>query len=313
MMDIKNPEYFVTLAGQKNMRKASEILYLSQPTLSYYLNRLEHDVGCPLFYRQRNELELTPAGQLYLEAAQQTIQIRDSLYMDISRLNRESHLFVLTGSVWGNDVLGWVLPQLRSRFPNVQLETAMETARSEFILTHPSLGNYAEDFCLTSYASKKADIDCVEFLFQEPVSFAVPKNHPYIIRHPQAQTISRADLVANFQMDTFLLSRPRSSLYETCKMIFAEQNALFPENICEINGLSITNKVLQSGYGVALMPQSGVAFGSTEKVCYLRIEPACYRHHVLWHRCSLENTPVQRCFIELVRKYYQQEQMQQSI
>lgn len=308
MMDIKNPEYFVTLAGQKNMRKASEILYLSQPTLSYYLNRLEHDVGCPLFYRQKNELELTPAGQLYLEAAQHTMQIRDALYMDIARLNRESHLFVLTGSMWANDVLGWVLPQLRAQFPNVQFETSMETARSESILNQPSLSTYAEDFCLCSYPNESVNRNYMEILYREPLFFSIPQSHPYCQTHPDAQTISTAELTACFGRDTLLISRPKSSLFEICKMLFAEQNAVFPEKICEINGLPITSKVLESGYGVSLLPLSVVKLSSPEKVRHLRIAPDRYRYHVLWHRSSLEYTPVQKCFMKLVREYYQQDQ-----
>lgn len=50
-MDTKYLEYIITIADEKNMTKAAEKLYVSQSSLSYYLSKLEHELGTPLFIR----------------------------------------------------------------------------------------------------------------------------------------------------------------------------------------------------------------------------------------------------------------------
>ena len=65
------------------MTKAAEELYVSQSSLSQYLSRLEQEIGVQLFIRAKGELLLTPAGELYVEAARKVIQIQKDLYHNI--------------------------------------------------------------------------------------------------------------------------------------------------------------------------------------------------------------------------------------
>ena len=52
-MDIKYLTYIIAIAEEKNMTKAAEKLFVSQSSLSYYLSKLEQDVGTPLFLRAK--------------------------------------------------------------------------------------------------------------------------------------------------------------------------------------------------------------------------------------------------------------------
>ena len=54
---------FCTTAQLKNISKASELLYLSQPAVSRAIQQLEKQLGCVLFFRERNGVTLTPEGQ----------------------------------------------------------------------------------------------------------------------------------------------------------------------------------------------------------------------------------------------------------
>ena len=75
-MDTKYLKYVLTIARKKNMTKAAEELYVSQSSLSQYLSRLEQEIGVPLFIRAKGELLLTPAGELYVEAARKVSRSR---------------------------------------------------------------------------------------------------------------------------------------------------------------------------------------------------------------------------------------------
>ena len=62
-MNYSKLDYFITIAETGNLTKASEILYVSQPSLSQYLKRLEKSLGLELIDRNTSPLRLTYAGE----------------------------------------------------------------------------------------------------------------------------------------------------------------------------------------------------------------------------------------------------------
>lgn len=66
-MTLKQMRYFLSIAKTSNMTKSAEELFVSQPTLSLTMKELEHEVGCPLFYKKGNRLALTESGSILQE------------------------------------------------------------------------------------------------------------------------------------------------------------------------------------------------------------------------------------------------------
>ena len=76
-MDLREQEYVVALARHQSITKAAEELYISQPTLSIFLNRLEERMGVPLFDRVGKRLVPTCAGALYVRSAREMLAIQN--------------------------------------------------------------------------------------------------------------------------------------------------------------------------------------------------------------------------------------------
>jgi len=69
-MELKKIQYFLSIVEEGSLSKAAQSLYLTQPTLSRFLARLEEEAGVQLFRRNKDSsLELTEAGEAYLNAA----------------------------------------------------------------------------------------------------------------------------------------------------------------------------------------------------------------------------------------------------
>jgi len=67
---LKKIQYFLKIVEKGSLSRAAESLYLTQPTLSRFLARLEDEAGTKLFHRGRdNTLSLTDSGRIYLETA----------------------------------------------------------------------------------------------------------------------------------------------------------------------------------------------------------------------------------------------------
>lgn len=84
-MTFEQLSYFYALSKHLNFTKASEALYISQPTLSRQISLLEEELGSALFYRNNRGVQLTAAGQLLLEDVPELLEKMDDLQKRIRR------------------------------------------------------------------------------------------------------------------------------------------------------------------------------------------------------------------------------------
>ena len=73
-MELRQLTYFTAIAQAGTITAAAQKLHMSQPPLSLQLQKLEDELGCPLFERDTRHLHLTPAGELFYERAQAILQ-----------------------------------------------------------------------------------------------------------------------------------------------------------------------------------------------------------------------------------------------
>jgi LysR family hydrogen peroxide-inducible transcriptional activator len=72
-MDIAQLEQFLMIEKSRSMRLAAEKLFLSQPSLSFNLKKLEDELNCKLFTRSNNQLILNDFGEIMLEYSKRVI------------------------------------------------------------------------------------------------------------------------------------------------------------------------------------------------------------------------------------------------
>lgn len=88
-MDIEYIKRFIAVGQCLNFSKAADMLFISQPTLSHSIANLEKKLGTPLFVRNTKSVKLTRAGELFLPAA---IQIVDLYQNTIDQISQEFYL-----------------------------------------------------------------------------------------------------------------------------------------------------------------------------------------------------------------------------
>ena len=123
--------YFVGVAEELHFGKAAERLHISTPTLSQQIKQLEREVGATLLIRHSRGVELTPAGQVFLARARETIQAAGLALKDTRRAAGLDEPILRLGLL--NGIPGWLpaaLEQLAAdRFPagTVTLEAGTTT------------------------------------------------------------------------------------------------------------------------------------------------------------------------------------------
>ena len=116
-MDRRELEYIIVIAQEKNLSKAAERLYVSQPALSRFLLKLETQAGLPLFERKKRQLVPTLAGELYLDTARKMLQLDQDLERQLKKLRECTHGKLTIGITpgRGHTVLPRVLPDFGRR------------------------------------------------------------------------------------------------------------------------------------------------------------------------------------------------------
>ncbi|KGR92237.1 LysR family transcriptional regulator [Ureibacillus massiliensis 4400831 = CIP 108448 = CCUG 49529] len=122
-MTATEAEIVKILAEEKNMRKAAERLFLTQPALSQRLQSIEKEWGAQLFIRSQKGLTPTPAGELVIQYAIDTIARKEEVFESIQALNSKVHgtLKIACASIVGQNWLPKVLKEFVTTYPDAKI------------------------------------------------------------------------------------------------------------------------------------------------------------------------------------------------
>lgn len=299
-MDTRYLTYILTIARKKNMTKAAEELFVSQSSLSQYLTKLEQELGTPLFFRARGELVLTPAGQLYTEAAQRVIQIKEQLYKDIASLDNKGHITIGCTSQFALLALTEIVPKFKAFYPDWRVEI---TEQSLPALTKMLLEENIDLGLMAANTVKPFDEEHADILRKEEVLFALPTDHPYTRENPDGP-IRQEEFVRRFRDENFLLSRKGSTLRVLADQLF-EKYHFEPSAMCETNSIVATQIMVSNGSGVTFLGESCTEKGGPV-ACY-SLEPKLYRLNLLVRRKHWILNEAEQLFCRLIREWFQTE------
>ncbi len=127
-MDTSYYHNFITLVQTGNMTQAAEILHITQPALSKQLKYLEAEFGSQLINIKRGQrgsnLQLTEAGKIFYEKAQQLCSIEESTYNAVKQLNSriEGTLRIASSASRSTPIVQQYLPAFSIKHPSVRFE-----------------------------------------------------------------------------------------------------------------------------------------------------------------------------------------------
>jgi DNA-binding transcriptional LysR family regulator len=111
------------LAEERNMRKAAERLFLSQPALSQRLQTIEKEWGAQLFLRSQKGLTATPAGEIIIQFAIDTLAKQEEIFEILQSLTSKVHgtLKIACASIVGQNWLPMVLKDFVTKYPEAKI------------------------------------------------------------------------------------------------------------------------------------------------------------------------------------------------
>lgn len=122
-MDLDQLHTFLEIVRLKSFSKAALTCYRTQPAISAQIRQVEQELNCSLFERLGTRIELTPAGKIFSEYAEQILDLRRRAQDAINELERvpRGELVIAANEATCIYVLPTVFSEFKKLFPNVQL------------------------------------------------------------------------------------------------------------------------------------------------------------------------------------------------
>ena len=257
-MELRHLRYFVAVAEECHFGRAARRLHIAQPPLSQQIKQLEAELGVQLLTRSTRRVDLTPAGERYLERARSILANVDAA-RDEARLIRDGRMGRVTIGFTGSatyELLPRMSRMLRTELPDLELDLRGE------LLTPPQVAGLVDGTLDIGFLRPPVQVPEVEVhpLRREPLVVVLPETH--------AQAGHARVVLADLAEEPFITypSQHRSVVHDA--VLDACQAAGFTPRATEVAETSTLVAFVAAGLGVALVPES---------VQHLRITGATYR------------------------------------
>lgn len=266
-MNIQDLNYILCIAKHKNLTKAAQELYISQPTLSKYLQKLEKELNGKLFGRSGNCYTPTYLGRRYMNYAQKMLELNHDWEKELSDITacHEGELNIAFPHMRSSCMIHKIVPEFHQKYPEVQINFYEESSSiQETLLLNDKL-----DFAVFSEVKPHPGLT-YEMLMREEILLMLSPNHP-MIRYGEEKSGFRypwmnLKLMGN---EPFILHFPEQTTGKITLELFNQYEIHLPVPFHTRNTQACA-LLSQEGLGACLIPETYVKSIKFER------EPACF-------------------------------------
>ncbi|NRR22438.1 LysR family transcriptional regulator [Brevibacillus sp. MS2.2] len=287
-MELLQLQYFLTVARMEHMTEAARSLHVTQSSLSKTIQRLEEDLGVPLFDRTGRKLRLNEFGSKFLSRVERALFELEQGKLELRDLSNPEHgtleLAVTTASTLPN-----ILRAFRKKRPDIQFHVQMLSTKEMITLLHRG----EVDFCLSSPPIQDDDIEC-QIVFIDPILVAVPRGH----RLADRSMVSLTELKDESFVGVKRGYGTRDFVDAICKSV-----GFAPTYVYEGDEPARLIQLVEAEIGIAFIPST--ARDSREQVRYLPVENHELVREIalLWHKSRYISRAAQE-FRDVVLDYF---------
>ncbi|MDT2837400.1 LysR substrate-binding domain-containing protein [Enterococcus durans] len=291
-MNTRDIEYYVQIVKQKNFTKVAKYFQVSQPTITYALQRLERELGAALITRDRShhELIITPAGKQLFLHAQSILQEIKMAKAEITQLQKKKLRFGMPPII-GNEYF----PKLSSYFIKHQLMEQIEItdggSRDLYGMIHEGRIDLAVLGSTQPIVDQKLE---VELLLDKRFMIVVSKTHPLA----QHDALSFKDLVD----EQFVLLNEHY-VHPAAFTKLSKQAHVEPKIVYQSNDLTILKSMIRENIGIGFLTE--IAIHPEDNLVSIPLSEEIQPRFLisLAKRAQQITTPLQEKVIEVIHEF----------
>jgi DNA-binding transcriptional LysR family regulator len=261
-VDFKQFQYISKVAELQNITLAAKELYVSQPSLSNYIKKVETNIGVKIFDRNTTPISLTEVGKKYVETGGRILEIYQKLLDEISVLSKSEvgRLTIGISRSRAAYMLPAVLPEFYDLYPGVKVETI--EAKSEYLKEYV-LRSKVDFAILPIYSGQNqyGDEFDKETIYNEQL-YLISGNSLFAHDYEPFQVIEE---FSNFDDMKFVLLEKGHGIRYAVDKIF-EDHKFIPKIMMKTTSNETAYRLSVMGHGVAIVPEIALdMFNSKQK------------------------------------------------
>ncbi|MDF2565719.1 MAG: transcriptional regulator, LysR family [Massilibacillus sp.] len=248
--------YVKTIADERSISKAAKKLFLTQPSLSNCIQKLEANLATKLFTRMSTGLTLTFAGERYYQIATNILKIYSDFEIEISDINnlKKGRITIGITVYLATYILPVILPAFKQECPHIEihiveknsteLDKALTAGEIDFAIMHvlPFLQN-SNNLKFVFYP-----------LFKDPLLLATCKDHPLKKFAVPVENIEYPKIdITLFAEEPFILLNKGQKIRQVSDLILDKAN-IDPHIVLTSKSYETARRLAGVGIGVTFVP-----------------------------------------------------------
>jgi LysR family transcriptional regulator, hydrogen peroxide-inducible genes activator len=253
-LNLQLLEQFVVLARAKNFTRAAAELHVSQSALSRSIQKLEEQLGQPLFERKPRDILLTHLGELLLERSSHLLKLVEDTVAELSEAAKKGRVRLGAIPTIAPYFLPSTLSSFAKRYPDVTV-VVQEDITENLIkrCTHGEL-----DLCILALPILAKQLQ-TEALFEEELLLVLPVGHELT----RTKTVGVA-AVDGFPFVTLNEAHCLTQSIES----FCRRQEIQPVTVERTSQLAMVQELVTLNHGVSLIPEMARRLDVSEKRVY---------------------------------------------
>ncbi|WP_339005488.1 LysR family transcriptional regulator [Fusobacterium polymorphum] len=293
-MDLKQLEYIVGIAEEKNITKAAKKLYITQSALNQTLLKLEKEIGEPLFERSKLNLYLTEIGKIYVEQAKKILEIRKETYEKIDEIKGDYNSIIRVGLTPERGMLMFlsIYPIFHEIYPNIKIE-ALELSVEE---QHKMIEERKLDIGFVNVAESQKKSNIYQEIRKEKLVLAIPNK---IFKNLKSKNIQ--DILNEIVKEDFVMLPQNTTIRKVIDECLKKYQ-LFPKILFESKNSSLLIKMVESQLVCTIV--SEIHTIKSNDIEYILLDNFPHLDYsVMFKKDKFLTTPIKK-FINLAKEYW---------
>ncbi|NEP00337.1 MAG: LysR family transcriptional regulator [Symploca sp. SIO2E9] len=287
-MNLNQLKYFIAVAETGSFTKASVCLFISQPSLSVGIQKLEEELGVRLFERTKKQIYLTSAGKYFQNKAREILNNFEVAKNELRYKNCHQKILKI-GCLHTLSIAS--MTRLISNFVKVYSDIVIEQLSGNVVELEKLLDRGDIDLAI-SVLGDGTYLNDSQILFQQDYAVAVAKNHP--LAEKQSLCFSELDELP-------YIERLRCEVKDHLQELFTARG-IYPRICYRTTQDELCKALVSTGTGVAVMP----AQSSIPGVVHLPFSDLNLIRQVGFVCRPKNNSKVVSLFQEFASSYFEQ-------
>ena len=256
-LSLREIEYVLEVAGAENFTKAAEKLYMSQPSLSQAIIRIENKLGIQIFERGKGKVKMTPDGQRFVKMGRQIMSAAQYFQSEVEGLNSQSAgtLSVGTPPLLGSYLLPSVIREYTKEYPKINLKLREENSQK----LEECLIKGEVDIAIVPMAAREPQIS-YKTLFKSRMVVIMSKDSEYNRFAYDTGEKNKCIDLSDCESAKFIIGNIGQRVRYANEMIF-QRAGIIPEIVMHSRNIDTIRHLAGAGVGLAMLPECYICDG----------------------------------------------------